>query len=368
MRAVAFGNDGSGGQDATTPFTITVAAEAASPVAPVPLSPWLVLPLSLLLAGAAAAWRRRHPDQTALLVLLVFVAGSGLVWAATVLRDGNVGDWAGVSPAVTDAKGDAPANADIVAVFTQQDGANLYFRIDADVRKDAATNQAPVVNAGGDQAITLPAGATLSGSATDDGLPSPPAALTYAWSKVSGPGTVSLGNAANRSTTASFSTAGSYVLRLTANDGVLSASDELTITVSPVGTVNVPPVVNAGANQTITLPAAATLAGTASDDGLPNPPGLLTTTWSLVSGPGSGVFFANPALPATTATFSAPGTYVLRLTASDGASMPEQHRADHRQRRCPAARHDRQPHGRGGQSPADPGAGKGRQRQRRADL
>ena len=110
------------------------------------------------------------------------------------------------------------------------------------------------------------------------------------------------------------------MLRLTANDGALSASDELTVIVSPVGTVNVPPVVSAGANQTITLPAAATLAGTASDDGLPNPPGLLTTTWSLVSGPVSGVFFANPALPATTATFSAPGTYVLRLTASDGAA------------------------------------------------
>ena len=237
MRAVAFGNDGSGGQDATSPFTIAVAAEAASPVLPVPLSPWLVLPLSLLLAGAAAAWRRRHPDQTALLVLLVFVAGSGLVWAATVLRDGNVGDWAGVSPAVTDAKGDAPANADIVAVFVQQDGVNLYVRIDADVRKDAAANQAPVVNAGTAQTVTLPAGATLSGSATDDGLPNPPGALTYAWSKVSGPGTVSFGNTANASTTASFSVAaGSYVLRLTASDGVLSASDELTVSVSPVGT------------------------------------------------------------------------------------------------------------------------------------
>ncbi len=368
MRTVAFGNDGSGGQDATSPFTIAVAAEAASPVLPVPLSPWLVLPLSLLLAGAAAAWRRRHPDQTALLVLLVFVAGSGLVWAATVLRDGNVGDWAGVSPAVTDAKGDAPANADIVAVFVQQDGVNLYVRIDADVRKDAAANQAPVVNAGTAQTVTLPAGATLSGSATDDGLPNPPGALTYAWSKVSGPGTVSFGNTANASTTASFSIAGSYVLRLTANDGVLSASDELTVIVSPVGTVNVPPSVNAGANQTITLPAAATLAGTASDDGLPNPPGLLTTTWSLVSGPVSGVFFANPALPATTATFSAPGTYVLRLTASDGAASQSSTVADHRQRWRPAARHDRQPHGRGGQSPADPVAGKRWQRQRRTDL
>jgi hypothetical protein len=47
-------------------------------------------------------------------------------------------------------------------------------------------NQAPVVNAGLDQSVTLPSGANLTGSATDDGLPS--ATLTHQWSKVSGPG------------------------------------------------------------------------------------------------------------------------------------------------------------------------------------
>ena len=66
------------------------------------------------------------------------------------------------------------------------------------------------------------------------------------------------------------------------------------------------------------MPAAATLAGTATDDGLPNPPGALTTTWSLVSGPLSGVVFGNPSALGTTATFAATGTYVLRLTANDG--------------------------------------------------
>ena len=320
MRAVVISGNGSGGRDATATFALALEPVAMAPVVPVPLSPWLVLPLSLLLLVAAGWWRRRHPQQTALLVLLVFVAGSGLVWAASVIRDGNVGDWTGVAPAVTDAAGDAPVNADIVAVFTQQDGSNLYVRIDADVRRDAAANQAPVVNAGTAQTITLPALATLSGSATDDGLPTPPGTLTYAWTKVSGPGAVTFGNAANAATAASFSVAGSYVLRLTASDGSLSASADVTITANPIGTVNQAPVVSAGPNQTIALPASATLAGTATDDGLPNPPGALTTTWSLVSGPVSGVVFGNPAAPATTATFAAPGTYVLRLTAGDGAS------------------------------------------------
>ena len=75
------------------------------------------------------------------------------------------------------------------------------------------------------------------------------------------------------------------------------------------------PTVSAGNDVTIALPNAATLSGTASDDGIPGP---LTTTWILVSGPGT-VTVANPHALTTTATFSAPGTYTFRLTASDGA-------------------------------------------------
>jgi len=46
--------------------------------------------------------------------------------------------------------------------------------------------------------------------------------------------------------------------------------------------------VSAGADQTITFPVSnVTLAGSATDEGLPNPPGTLTTTWSLVSGSGT---------------------------------------------------------------------------------
>ncbi len=63
-------------------------------------------------------------------------------------------------------------------------------------------NKIPVVNAGPDQTITLPKGTSLAGTATDDGLPSPPAALTYTWSKASGPGTVTFGNAKAANTTA----------------------------------------------------------------------------------------------------------------------------------------------------------------------
>ncbi|MBN9425418.1 MAG: PASTA domain-containing protein [Burkholderiales bacterium] len=88
------------------------------------------------------------------------------------------------------------------------------------------------MSAGPARTITLPAQASLQGTATDDGLPNPPGALTLLWTKISGPGTVSFGNASAAVTTASFSAAGTYVLRLTANDSALSASADVTVTVN----------------------------------------------------------------------------------------------------------------------------------------
>src|SRR6266508_6231497 len=80
-------------------------------------------------------------------------------------------------------------------------------------------------------------------------------------------------------------------------------------------TLNFAPVVNASADQAITLPCGVNLSGSVTDDGVPN--GVqLNISWARVSGPGS-VSFANPGSALTTATFSASGNYVLRLTASD---------------------------------------------------
>ena len=106
-------------------------------------------------------------------------------------------------------------------------------------------NAAPVVNAGYDQSINLPATASLFGSASDDGLPTPPGALTLTWSKTSGPGSVSFGNANSLTTTASFSSEGPYVLRLTANDGSTSSFDEITVDVHTVATIKLNPTADA---------------------------------------------------------------------------------------------------------------------------
>jgi hypothetical protein len=178
----------------------------------------------------------------------------------------------------------------------------------------SAANQAPQVNAGADQSTNTASPINLDATVSDDGLPSN--TLTYSWSKVSGPGNVSFGNASLVDTTASFSAAGSYVLRLVASDGALSGSDSISIAVSLAGIPNQAPQVNAGANQSTDTASTINLDATVIDDGLPS--NTLTYSWSKVSGPGN-VSFGNASLVDTTASFSAAGSYVLRLVASDGA-------------------------------------------------
>ncbi|HUW84523.1 MAG TPA: hypothetical protein VMZ31_17195, partial [Phycisphaerae bacterium] len=96
------------------------------------------------------------------------------------------------------------------------------------------SNQAPIVDAGSNQSITLPTDTVnLDGTVSDDGLPNPPATVTTTWTKFSGPGTVTFGNANAVDTTATFSTDGVYVLQLLADDSLLQSTDTVTITVNP---------------------------------------------------------------------------------------------------------------------------------------
>jgi len=67
----------------------------------------------------------------------------------------------------------------------------------------------------------------LNATATDaDGN-----ALTTVWSVADGPGSVTFGNTALVNTTATFSTTGTYTLRLTADDGFVQVSNDIVITV-----------------------------------------------------------------------------------------------------------------------------------------
>jgi lysophospholipase L1-like esterase len=116
---------------------------------------------------------------------------------------------------------------DDIRIYTRAlDGAEI-----AALSNPNPVNQPPLVSAGTNQTVTLPAAANLAGSVTDDGLPSN--SVSVAWSRVSGPGEVIFANSNSITTTATFPTNGLFVLRLTASDGALSASADVQVTVQP---------------------------------------------------------------------------------------------------------------------------------------
>lgn len=133
-----------------------------------------------------------------------------------------------------------------------------------------------------------------------------------AWVNVRNP--VGLGVAANKYNTTTFTevTTNKIRLNMTAKTNYWTGILEWKVWGSSA--TNTAPVVSAGTAKTFTLPSNITLDGTASDDGKPN--NILTTTWSLQSGPGT-TSIANPSALNTTATVTVAGTYVFKLTASD---------------------------------------------------
>ncbi len=90
---------------------------------------------------------------------------------------------------------------------------------------------APMVDAGEGQTVLITGTANLDGTVTDDGLPGP---LVTTWSLQSGAGIVTFGNASAIDTTATFSTIGTYLLKLEATDGQFTTADYVQITVNPL--------------------------------------------------------------------------------------------------------------------------------------
>jgi hypothetical protein len=116
-------------------------------------------------------------------------------------------------------------------------------------------------------------------------------------------------NAANCNV--SFSVLGLYGIRVSATDGVFTTHDDASVLVAAAAV----PVVNAGGDQTKTLPVnTAVMSASASDpEGAP-----LTYAWTQVSGI-SGPTFSNAAALNPTITFpNTAGVFVFRLTVSNG--------------------------------------------------
>jgi hypothetical protein len=156
------------------------------------------------------------------------------------------------------------------------------------------TNVAPVIDAGPNRSVSLGQQASLDGTVSDDGLPAG-AAVTVAWAKASGPGTVTFAAPTAVDTTAGFSAAGTYTLSLTANDTQLSAGDTMTVTVTDPNA----PVTNSFSGSFSVW--------------------TRSITHSFASGPGAmTVTVKGPSNKSVTATLQAPDGTVLGQTSGAG--------------------------------------------------
>jgi hypothetical protein len=175
-------------------------------------------------------------------------------------------------------------------------------------------NQAPIVDAGIDRPV--PAGIVnfLGGTARDDGLPNPPAALTVSWVQISGPAPVAIDSPSSLITPATgFDVSGNYLFRLSVTDGDLTTSDDVTYVANQAA------IFDAGPDQTIVFPRVAELVGSVTDDGFPEP-SVIQSFWMLLDGPAP-VVFSDPFSLRTTVRFRAPGRYLMALGGGDGASV-----------------------------------------------
>ena len=178
-------------------------------------------------------------------------------------------------------------------------------------------NRPPVASAGADQWPAPGATVTLAGSGSDpDGRVD-----GYMWTQIGGP-TVALSGAS--SATATFTapavterTTLSFLLTVT-DDAGATDSDEVSVYVWPQATNNLPPVADAGTDQTVASGAAVTLTGSGSDsDGWVN-----SYEWTQIAGPTvvlSDAWSATATFTAPTVTERTTLTFHLTVTDDEGA-------------------------------------------------
>jgi dienelactone hydrolase len=185
---------------------------------------------------------------------------------------------------------------------------NLYEWITSYINIKNKGNNIPIANAGVDRTVSVSNTISITGTATDsDGN-----IASYAWDQISGPSTATLLNKLTSTVTASALVTGDYLFRLKVTDNSGNTdSDYVRISVT-AGVPNIAPIVNAGADQTITLPVNSTaIHGSGKDtDGK-----VTGFAWTKVSGGTatlSGVYASILYVTNMTA-----GVYVFRLTVTD---------------------------------------------------
>ncbi|RYY51201.1 MAG: tandem-95 repeat protein [Chitinophagaceae bacterium] len=221
----------------------------------------------------------------------------------------NAGSFTNASAANTTATGLVQGLYRFQLTVTDNSGAQGMDTVLVTV--NPAANQAPIANAGNNISLTLPANtAVLPGSAIDnDGT-----VVSYAWVKLAGPAAGTLTNANTPTPTVNGLVQGTYQYQLTVTDNAGAVGRDTTLVIV-LPAANVPPVVSAGSDITITLPVnAVVLNGNASDpDG-----SIVSHLWTKISGPAAGTIVSQAAAVTAVAGLTE-GIYQYRLTVTDNS-------------------------------------------------
>jgi hypothetical protein len=195
---------------------------------------------------------------------------------------------------------------------------------------DSGAKCQPTANAGPDQIVALGSTVSLPGPATptaESKVCDPTDQLGYTWSFVQVPPGSALTDAdfgATNGTSAATDTfvpdvVGSYVVSLVLTEASISSPADLAVIT--VGSDNLPPIADAGPDETGTVGARAVVDGSASSDPEGQP---LTYQWTLASEPTDSKLGSTDLFDATSVTASlvpdVSGTYTLSLVVSDGVN------------------------------------------------
>ena len=191
-----------------------------------------------------------------------------------------------------------------------------FFEWILNQQKNEPGNQAPSVQAGDDQTLTLPASSTsFTATASDpDG-----SVVAYLWEKLSGP-TVTQKNTTTATLSLSRLVEGNYTFRITVTDNQGgTATDQVKLKVNPA--TNRAPSVNAGADQSLVLPENSTTFTASAGD----PDGTVVSyQWIKVNGPAATLSGSETATLALADLVE--GEYAFQVTVKDdrGAEAADQ--------------------------------------------
>ncbi len=282
--------------------------------------------MALLMGVMGLRMLRKNKRLASFLFVGALVTFGAAAWAANFATDGQVSDWAGVSPLGTDPLNDsAPplAATDIAAGFGALESGNYFFRVDV----VDAENRPPVANPDSyslleDTVLTIAAPGVLGNDTDPENNP-----LTA--QLVAGPtrGTLTLNPNGGFTYTPNANANGTDTFTYNAFDGQVASTSPATVTIT-ITPVNDVPSFTVGPNQTVNEDAGAQTVNpwaTSINDG--DPEVTQTLTFVVTNNTNAALFSAAPAISPTgvltytpAANANGVATITLRLDDDGGTA------------------------------------------------